>query len=69
MEAVVEDEFVVAVGEGDIGGVERVGELDVETVLRPQRIGGGERGHDSDDLEEGAAVVAGDFGGGIHGVK
>lgn len=66
MEAVVEDEVGVAAGEGDVGGVERIGELDVKSVVRPKRVGGGESRQDSDDLEQGAAVVAGDFGVGIH---
>ena len=32
-------------------------------------IGGGESGEDADDLEQWAAVVAGDFGVGIHRLK
>lgn len=38
-------------------------------MVGPERIGGGKSRHDSDDLEEGAAVVAGDFGGGVHGLE
>lgn len=66
LEAIGEYEISVAVGEGDVGGVEGIGKLHVKSVVRPERVRGGERGNDSDDLEEGAAVVAGDFGGGVH---
>lgn len=66
MEAVGEDEISVAVRERDVGGVVGIGELHVKSVVRPEGIGGGECRHDSDDLEERAAVVAGDFCGGIH---
>lgn len=38
-------------------------------MVGPEGVGGGESGDYCDDLEEGAAVVAGDFGGGVHGLK
>lgn len=68
LEAVGEDEIGVFIGEGDVGGVEGVGELDVETLVGPE-VGAGEGGDDADDLKEGGAVVAGDFGGGVHGLE
>lgn len=62
LEAIVEDEIDVAVGEGDVGGVEGVRELDEEALVGPE-VGAGEGGDDSDNLEKGRAVVAGDSGG------
>uniref|UniRef100_A0A7N0V7J8 Uncharacterized protein n=1 Tax=Kalanchoe fedtschenkoi TaxID=63787 RepID=A0A7N0V7J8_KALFE len=52
LETVGEDEVVFAVGEGDVGGVERVGELDVEVVIGTE-VGAG------DDLEwrRGPAII------------
>ena len=70
MKAVVEDEVEITVGEGDVGGVERVGELDEEAMVGPEV--GGVRGHggdDSDHLQHGGAVVAGDFGRRVHGLE
>ena len=68
LEAVGEDQFGVAVGKGDVGGVEGIGELDVEAVVGP-KVGASESGDDSDDLEERGAVVAGNASGGIHRLK
>ena len=50
MEAVGEDEVVVVVGEGDVGGVGGVGELDEEASVGPE-VGSGEGGDDARDLE------------------
>lgn len=70
VEAVVEDEIDVAVGEGDVGGVEGVGEVDEEAVVGPEVGGaGGEGGDDADHLEKRGAVVAGDFGRRVHGLE
>ena len=70
LEAVGEDEVGVAVREGDVGGVEGVGELDEEAVVGPEVGGAGrESGDDADHLEERGAVVAGDFGGGVDGLE
>lgn len=65
LEAIREYEFGVAVGERDVSGVERVGELYVKAVVRPE-IGAGESRDNADDLEDGGAVVSGDASGGVH---
>lgn len=68
LETIGEDEVGVAVREGDVGGVEGVGELDVKAVVGPE-IGAGEGRNDADDLEEGGTVLAGDFGVRVHGLE
>lgn len=68
LEAVGEDEVSVGVGEKDVGGVEGVGEVEVEALVGPE-IGACESGDDSDDLEERRTVVAGDAGVGVHGLQ
>lgn len=50
VEAVGEDEVVVVVGEGDVGGVGGIGELDEEAPVGPE-VGAGEGGDDAGDLE------------------
>lgn len=68
LQAIREDEVDVAVGEADVGGVEGVGELDVEALVGPE-VGAGESGYDADDLQKSGAVVAGDFDVGVHGLE
>lgn len=54
--------------EGDVGGVEGVGELDVEAMVGPE-IRAGEGGDYADDLKKSGAVVSRDTGGGVHGLE
>lgn len=63
LDAIGADEVVVGVGEGDVGGVGGIRELDEEAVI------GRGGGRDAEDLEEDGAVIAGDLGVGIHGVE
>lgn len=68
LESVGENQFGVAVGEGDVGGVEGIGELNVEAMVGPE-VGTGKSRDDTDYLEESGAVVAGDPHGGVHGLE
>lgn len=68
LQAIGENEFVVALRKGDVGGVERIGELDVEAMVGPE-VGAGEGRDDADDLKKSGSVVAGDAGVGIHGLQ
>ena len=65
LQAIGEDELIIAVIERDVGGAERIGELDVEVVVGPEGIRAVESEDDADDLEESGAVVTGDACGGI----
>lgn len=62
-----EDGGGVGVGESDVGGVERVGELEVEGVRRAEKVIGG--GDDCRNLEDGGTVLAGDLSVGVHGLE
>ena len=68
LETIGEDEIGVAVREGNVGGVQGVGKLNVEAVVGPE-IRAGEGRNDADDLEEGGTVLSGDFGVRVHGLK
>ena len=62
-----ENELVVALRKGNVGRVERIWELNVEAMVRPE-VGTSKSGDYADDLEKGRAVVAGDASVGIHGL-
>lgn len=62
-DAVGEDEVVVGIGEGDVGGVCGIGKLDEEAAIS------GGVGQDAEDLEEDGAVLPGGLGVGIHGLE
>lgn len=68
LETVREDEIGVRVREEDVGGVEGIGEVEVEALVGPE-IGAGEGRNDSDDLEERGAVITCDAGVGVHSLK
>lgn len=69
LEAVGKYLIGVSVGEGGIGGVEGIGELHVEPADAASAVVvvvGGGGGSDSDDLENGEAVVTGYSSVGVH---
>lgn len=68
LETIGEDEIGVAVREGNVGGVEGVGKLNVKSMVGPE-IGARKGRNNSDDLEEGRTVLAGDFGVRVHGLE
>lgn len=68
LQAISENKVVVALREGNVGGIEGIGELNVEAMVGPE-VGAGESRDDSDDLKKSRSVVAGDAGVGIHGLK
>lgn len=68
LQPIGEDEIDVTFGEGDVGGVEGIGKLDIEPMIRPE-IGAGQCRDYANNLQEGRAVFSGDAGAGVHGLQ
>lgn len=65
LDDVAQDEVVLLVRQRHVGGVRRVGHLEVEPLVGEQ-VAPGERGHDADDLEQRRPVLARDLDVAVH---